>query len=144
LPAGLAMIITPRSLFCRGARGALRCGPPPGLRAAREAIKNPSRTLVVLVTDFEEGVSVPEMLAEIRMLADSGAKLLGLAALDDDARPRYHTGNAAAVASAGMSVAAVSPERLAQWVGDQIGSWPVPSERSCRDWRGPASICVNG
>jgi hypothetical protein len=91
-----------------------------GLRAAREAIKNPSRTLVVLVTDFEEGVSVPELLAEIRMLADSGAKLLGLAALDDDARPRYHTGNAAAVVSAGMSVAAVSPERLAQWVGDQI------------------------
>lgn len=91
-----------------------------GLRAAREAIKNPSRTLVVLVTDFEEGVSVPEMLAEVRMLADSGAKLLGLAALDDDAKPRYHSGNAAAVVSAGMSVAAVSPERLAQWVGDQI------------------------
>jgi uncharacterized protein with von Willebrand factor type A (vWA) domain len=91
-----------------------------GLRAAREAIKNPSRTLVVLVTDFEEGVSVPEMLAEIRMLADAGVKLLGLAALDDEAKPRYHTGNAAGVVSAGMSVAAVSPERLAQWVGDQI------------------------
>lgn len=91
-----------------------------GLRAARAAIKNPSRTLVVLVTDFEEGVSVGELLAEIRMLADSGAKLLGLAALDDDAKPRYHSGNAAAVVSAGMRVAAVSPERLAQWVGDQI------------------------
>ena len=91
-----------------------------GLRAAREAIKNPSRTLLVLVTDFEEGVSIPEMLAEIRMLADSGAKLLGLAALDDDAKPRYHAGNAAGVVSAGMPVAAVSPERLAQWVGDHI------------------------
>lgn len=91
-----------------------------GMRAAREAIKNPSRTLLVLVTDFEEGVSLPEMLAEIRMLADSGAKLLGLAALDDDAKPRYHAGNAAAVVAAGMPVAAVSPERLAQWVGDHI------------------------
>jgi hypothetical protein len=91
-----------------------------GLRAAREAIKNPSRTLVVLVTDFEEGVSVPEVLAEVRVLADSGAKLLGLAALDDAAKPRYHTGNAAAVVAAGMPVAAVSPQRLAQWVGDQI------------------------
>ncbi len=40
-----------------------------GLRAAREAIRNPIRTMVVLVTDFEEGMSVPEMLAEIRMLA---------------------------------------------------------------------------
>ncbi len=91
-----------------------------GLRAARAAIKNPARSLVVLVTDFEEGISVPEMLAEIRALADSGARLLGLATLDDDARPRYHTGNAASVVSAGMPVAAVSPERLAQWVGDQI------------------------
>lgn len=91
-----------------------------GLRAAREAIKNPSRTLVVLVSDFEEGVSIPEMLAEVRMLADCGAKLLGLAALDDDAKPRYHTGIAGSVVSAGMPVAAVSPERLAQWVGDQI------------------------
>ncbi|HEY7428418.1 MAG TPA: DUF5682 family protein [Gemmataceae bacterium] len=91
-----------------------------GLRAAREAIKNPTRSLIVLVTDFEEGVSIPEMLAEIRMLADSGAKVFGLAALDDDAKPRYHTGNASGVVSAGMPVAAVSPERLAQWVGDQI------------------------
>src|SRR5262249_8663989 len=91
-----------------------------GLRAAREAVKNPSRTLVVLVTDFEEGVSAAEMLAEVKALADSGVKLLGLAALDDDARPRYHTGNAAAVVAAGMPVAAVSPERLAQWVGDHL------------------------
>ncbi len=95
-----------------------------GLRAARGAVRNPSRTLVVLVTDFEEGVSVPELLAEVRMLADSGVKLLGLAALDDDARPRYHAGIAAGVAAAGMPVAAVSPERLAQWVGDQIRKGP--------------------
>ena len=91
-----------------------------GLRAAREAVRNPSRTLVVLVSDFEEGVSVPEMLAEVKALSDSGCKLIGLAALDDQAKPRYHAGTAAAVAGVGMPVAAVSPERLAEWVGDQI------------------------
>ncbi len=91
-----------------------------GLRAARQAIKNPTRTMVVLVTDFEEGVSVPEMLSEVKMMSDSQAKLIGLAALDDEAKPRYHAGNAAAMSTAGMAVAAVSPERLAQWVGDQI------------------------
>lgn len=90
------------------------------LRAARQAIRNPSRSLIVLVTDFEEGVSVAEMLAEISTLSAAGARLLGLAALDDDARPRFHRGNAAAAAAAGMPVAAVSPERLAQWVSDQI------------------------
>lgn len=91
-----------------------------GLRAAREAIKNPSRTLVVLVTDFEEGFSVPELLAEVTMLSNAGAKLIGLAALDDEAKPRYHAGTAAAVVEAGMPVAAVSPERLAEWVAGQI------------------------
>ncbi|MFO0817176.1 MAG: DUF5682 family protein [Pirellulales bacterium] len=91
-----------------------------GLRAARHRVRNPSRTLVVLVTDFDEGISVGEMLAEVRQLAESGAKLIGLAALDDDAKPRYNKGNAAAVVAAGMPVAAVSPERLAEWVGDQI------------------------
>jgi VWA domain-containing protein len=54
------------------------------------------------------------------VLAESGVKLIGLAALDDDAKPRYHAGNASGVVSAGMPVAAVSPERLAEWVGDQI------------------------
>ncbi|PQO40595.1 VWA domain-containing protein [Bremerella cremea] len=91
-----------------------------GLRAAREAVRNPTRTIVVLVSDFEEGVSIGQMLGEARTLAESGVKLLGLAALDDEANPRYHVGNAAALAGAGMSVAAVTPERLAQWVGDQI------------------------
>jgi Mg-chelatase subunit ChlD len=91
-----------------------------GLRAARDAVKNPSRTLVVLVTDFEEGVSIPELLSEVRMLSETGAKLLGLAALDDAAKPRYNGGIAANVVAAGMPVAAVSPERLAQWVGDHI------------------------
>ncbi len=91
-----------------------------GLRAARESVKVPARTIVVIVSDFEEGVSVPEMLAEAKMLADSGVKLLGLAALDDAATPRYHTGIAQMLVQAGMPVAAVSPERLAQWVGDQI------------------------
>lgn len=91
-----------------------------GLRAARESVKNPQRTMVVLVSDFEEGWSLPEMLSEVKTMAMAGVKLIGLAALDDTAKPRYHLGNAKAMAAAGMAVAAVTPERLAQWVGDQI------------------------
>ena len=91
-----------------------------GLRAARAGLTHPSRSIVVLVSDFEEGTSVGEMLAEIRAIIDSGAKCIGLAALDDSGVARYHEGFAQMVASAGMSVAAVSPEKLAQWVGDQI------------------------
>ncbi len=91
-----------------------------GLAAARTGIKVPQRTLLVLVSDFEEGVSLGEMLSEIRALAGSGVRCLGLAALDDSGVARYHQGYANLAASAGMSVAAVGPEQLARWVGDQI------------------------
>lgn len=91
-----------------------------GLRAARAGITVPSRSLVVLVSDFEEGVSVGGMLSEVRALVDAGVKCVGLAALDDSGTARYHQGYAQMVAAAGMPVAAVSPERLARWVGDQV------------------------
>ena len=80
----------------------------------------PSRTIVLLVTDFEEGLSVASLINEVQALVDTGAKLLGLAALSDDGKPRYHTGIAAQVAGCGMPVAALSPLELARWVGDQI------------------------
>ncbi len=91
-----------------------------GLRHARAGLRVPSRSMVVLVTDFEEGVSTGEMIAETRALVEAGVKCIGLAALDDQGIARFHQGCAQMVASAGMPVAAVSPEKLAQWVGDQI------------------------
>lgn len=91
-----------------------------GLRHARAGIRVPPRSLVVVVSDFEEGVSPGELIAETRALVEAGVKCLGLAALDDQGVARFHQGFAHMVASAGMPVAAVSPERLAQWVGDQI------------------------
>jgi len=91
-----------------------------GLRAARARMKIPSRSIVILVSDFEEGVSVGEMLAEVRAIVESGAKCIGLAAIDDSGTARFHQGYAQLIAAAGMPIAAVSPERLADWVGDQI------------------------
>lgn len=95
-----------------------------GLRHARGGLRVPSRSIVILVTDFEEGVSPGEMISEVRALIESGAKCIGLAALDDSGVARFHQGCAQMVADAGMPVAAVSPEKLAQWVGDQIRSSP--------------------
>lgn len=91
-----------------------------GLRHARAGLRVPSRSMVVLVTDFEEGVSTGEMIAETRALVEAGVKCIGLAALDDQGVARFHQGCAQMMASAGMPVAAVSPEKLAQWVGTQI------------------------
>ncbi len=91
-----------------------------GLRAARQRLSNPSRSLVVLVSDFEEGVSVGELLGEVRALAATGARLLGVASLNDAGKPRYHRAIAESVAAAGMPVAAVGPLALARWVAEQV------------------------
>jgi Mg-chelatase subunit ChlD len=91
-----------------------------GLRHARSLLTVPSRSIVVLVSDFEEGGSVGELVSEVRALRDSGAVLLGLAALGENHAPRYHRAIAAQLVEAGMPIAALSPVELASWVGERI------------------------
>ncbi|MFF4899918.1 DUF5682 family protein [Streptomyces sp. NPDC001068] len=91
-----------------------------GLRHARELVTVPSRTLVVVVSDFEEGYPVGGLLAEVRSLVGAGCQVLGCASLDDSGRPRYSTGIAGQLVAAGMPVAALSPLELARWVGEKI------------------------
>ncbi|MFI6144938.1 DUF5682 family protein [Streptomyces sp. NPDC051109] len=91
-----------------------------GLAHARSLITVPSRTLVVVVSDFEEGAPIGGLLGEVRALAASGAHLLGCAALDDAGAPRYSVPVARRLVAAGMPVAALSPLALARWVGDRL------------------------
>lgn len=91
-----------------------------GLAHARSLMTVPSRTLIVTISDFEEGFPVGGLLAEVRKLAESGATLLGCASLDDEGAPRYSVPIAQAVVAAGMPVAALSPLELAAWVGEKI------------------------
>ncbi|MFF5771878.1 DUF5682 family protein [Streptomyces californicus] len=90
-----------------------------GLRHARELIEVPSRTLVVVISDFEEGAPLAGLLAEVRALVNTGCHVLGCASLDDAGRPRYSTGVAGQLVAAGMPVAALSPLELARWIGEK-------------------------
>jgi hypothetical protein len=90
------------------------------LRAARSMVTVPARTLVVVVTDFEEGYSTEGLIGEVRALVETGVTALGLAALDDRGEPRYSRAIAELVVGAGMPVAALTPLELARWVGEQI------------------------
>jgi len=92
------------------------------LKAARQRLTVPARSLVVCVSDFEEGGSVPRLVAEVRALVETGATALGLAALDDLGQPRYSQVTAERVVAAGMPVAALTPLELARWVGEQVRS----------------------
>ncbi|NUO98008.1 MAG: VWA domain-containing protein [Nonomuraea sp.] len=91
-----------------------------GLAHARSLVTVPSRTLVVVVSDFEEGYPLGGLLGEVRALADSGVQLMGCAALDDTGTPRYSVPVARQLVAAGMPVAALSPLALARWVGDRL------------------------
>ncbi|MFG2926316.1 DUF5682 family protein [Streptomyces sp. NPDC048305] len=90
-----------------------------GLRHARSLITVPSRTLVVVISDFEEGAPLGGLLAEVRALVNTGCHVLGCASLDDAGRPRYSTGVAGQLVAAGMPVAALSPLELARWIGEK-------------------------
>ncbi|MFJ6513057.1 DUF5682 family protein [Streptomyces sp. NPDC091406] len=90
-----------------------------GLRHARGLIEVPSRTLVVVISDFEEGAPLAGLLAEVRALVNTGCHVLGCASLDDAGRPRYSTGVAGQLVAAGMPVAALSPLELARWIGEK-------------------------
>ncbi|MGW1963936.1 vWA domain-containing protein [Streptomyces sp. NPDC001935] len=91
-----------------------------GLRHARSLVTVPSRTLVVVVSDFEEGYPLGGLLGEVQALATSGVHLMGCAALDDTGTPRYSVPVAQQLVAAGMPVAALSPLALARWVGDRL------------------------
>ncbi len=83
-------------------------------------ITQPSRTAFVLVSDFEEGGSVSHMLAATRRMAAARVTLLGLGALSDDAAPVYDRRMAERLVAAGMQVAALTPDRFAEWIGGVI------------------------
>lgn len=91
-----------------------------GLAHARSLVTVPSRTIVAVVSDFEEGYPLAGLLGEVRALASSGVHLLGCAALNDQGVPRYSLPVAEQLVAAGMPVAALSPLELARWVGDRV------------------------
>ena len=81
-------------------------------------VRQPTRTVLALVSDFEEGGSVSSLVNEVAALAGSGVRLLGLAALNDDGDPWYDRVVAERLAGAGMRVAAMTPDRFAAWLAE--------------------------
>ena len=83
-------------------------------------VSQPSRTIFVLISDFEEGGSVSRMLAATRRMASARITLLGLGALSDDAAPVYDRRMAERLSGNGMKIAALTPDRFAEWIGGVI------------------------
>ncbi|KWS04317.1 VWA domain-containing protein [Lysobacter capsici] len=87
---------------------------------AQSRISNPARSIVVLVSDFFEGGSEYELVRRVKALVESGVKVLGLAALDPQARPAFDRDMAARLVAAGAHVGAMTPGELAAWLAEKV------------------------
>lgn len=90
------------------------------LKYAYSLINNPRRTIIILITDFYEGGSLQSLFSITKQLIESGVTLLGLAALDEEANPRYDHTTAARMVTLGAHVAAMTPGELAEWVAKKV------------------------
>ena len=90
------------------------------LAYAQGLIENPRRAIVVLITDFFEGGPSDRLLQITRQICESGATLLGLAALDSRAEPNYDKHMAQMMVDRGAQVAAMTPGELAEWVAQKV------------------------
>jgi len=85
---------------------------------AAAQVTQPTRTVLALVSDFEEGGSVSSLVTRVRDLADSGVTMLGLASLTDDGAPWFDRTVADELAAVGMRIAAMTPDRFADWLAE--------------------------
>ncbi len=87
------------------------------LQYCETLVRMPTKTIVILVTDFYEGGDPRGMVAAVKRLCEAGVRVIGLAALDSVALPAYDREMAERCVAAGAEVAAVTPQRLAEWLG---------------------------
>ena len=79
-------------------------------------VLNPSRTVVALISDFEEGGSLSDLLRTVRRLAEARTRMIGLAALDGNGEAMFDRSVAGKLAGLGMQIAAMTPDRFAEWL----------------------------
>lgn len=84
----------------------------------RSLVTQPSRTIVVLVTDFCEGADPRALRATVRGMKSDGCRLIGLASLDESSAMWCDEAMASKLVSDGMEIAAVTPNRLAEWLAE--------------------------
>jgi len=90
------------------------------MQYCEQLVDDPHRTVMVLISDFCEGASPRSMLASCQRFREGGVKLLGLAALDENANPSYDVHMAESLAAQGMDIAALTPKHFAEWLAKTI------------------------
>ncbi|MFW9993877.1 MAG: VWA domain-containing protein [Candidatus Odinarchaeota archaeon] len=90
------------------------------MKYCSQLLKNPSRTVFILLTDFYEGGSPSGMIQIAEQFKEAGITQIGLAALDYDNTPMYDKEMADKMTEAGMFVGVKTPQELAEFVFEII------------------------
>ncbi|PAD32086.1 VWA domain-containing protein [Paenibacillus sp. 7523-1] len=90
------------------------------LRYGETLIDNPGKTIYILVSDLEEGYPIQQMYKACKDIMDAGCKLLVLTALDFNGDTVYNKHAAQTLTDMGAHVAAITPNELADWIGEII------------------------
>jgi len=90
------------------------------LRYGAGLVREPARTILVLITDFYEGGPENDLVDVTRALAESGVRMIGLGALGYDARPFYNRHTAKKLRKVGMDILVCTPEKLADCMAEII------------------------
>ncbi len=88
----------------------------------RTLVRDPKRTIVVLVTDFCEGADPRQLRQTVRGMKSDGCHLIGLASLDEASAMWFDEQMASRLVADGMEIAAVTPNRLAEWLAEVMQS----------------------
>jgi len=90
------------------------------MQYCEQLVTDPHRSIVVLISDFCEGAVPRSLIASCQRFREGGVRLLGLAALDENANPSYDVAMAEMLASEGMDIAALTPKHFAEWLAKTI------------------------
>ena len=92
------------------------------LRYCEGLITMPHRTMVVLISDLCEGGPRKDLYGVSRDIIESGAKLVALTALDENAAPAYDRTVGQTLADLGAWVGAMTPAKLADFMANVMRS----------------------
>jgi VWA domain containing CoxE-like protein len=88
------------------------------LQYCAQLVDDPGRSTVVLISDFCEGGGMGALIRVVSQLVEARVRLLGLAALDDRGDPFHDRRVAGMLATLGMEIGAMTPDRLAEWLAE--------------------------
>jgi Mg-chelatase subunit ChlD len=90
------------------------------VKYAADRIEVPTRAIVVIVSDFYEGMPEHHLVSLTQALVAQGTRVLGLAALNDKAEADFDRELAARLVEVGAQVAAMTPGQLAAWLAEKL------------------------